>query len=112
MARTVQAVIDRVRELLQDADGTRYPDISLCAHTVDAIEQARSLRPDLFVGAYLAALPESLLPGDTLPLPNQLFAAVSYYVAGCAELRDDEFAVDGRVLSLQQAYTKKLIAGM
>lgn len=112
MARTVQAVLTRVRELVQDDDGTRYTDAQLCAHTVDAIQIARSLRPELFVGEYLTALPDTLTPGDTLPLPDQLFAAVSYYVAGSAELRDDEFAVDGRAITLQGAYTKKLISGM
>lgn len=112
MARTVQAVLTRVRELVQDADGTRYTDEQLCSHTVDAIQTARSTRPDLFVGAFLTPLPDTLLPGDTLPLPDQLFAAVSYYVAGSAELRDDEFAVDGRAITLQQAYNKKLISGM
>lgn len=112
MARTVQAVITRVREVLQDADGARYTDLELCAHCVDAIQQARSVRPDLFIGQYAAPLPDVLVPADPLPLPDQLFAAVGYYVSGNAELRDDEFAVDGRAATLSKAYTQKLMQGV
>lgn len=112
MARTVQAGIDRVREILQDKDGTRYSDAELCAHFLDAVQQARSVRPDLFIGAYSTPLPSALAPADTLPLPDQLFATVCWYVSGAAELRDDEFAVDGRAMVLQGLLTKKLVSGM
>lgn len=112
MARTVQAVIGRAQEILQDADGTRYPVEDLCGYVVDAIQQARSVRPDLFVGQYAAALPDTITPAEPLPLPDAIFAGVCYYVSGCAELRDDEFAVDGRAMTLRESYTKKLITGM
>lgn len=112
MARTAQDVITRAREILQDADATRYSDPELLSHTVDAILQARSVRPDLFVGEYAVALPDTLELASELPLPDQLFAGVCYYVAGCAELRDDEFAVDGRAMTLKESYTKKLVSGM
>ena len=112
MARTVQAVIDRVRETLQDAQGIRYSTAEICSHTVDAVVQARSVRPDLFVDSYAAPLPDVLTAIDTLPLPDQLFAALAYYVTGACELRDDEFALDGRAMTLMQGYTKKLVQGM
>ncbi len=112
MARTVQAVLNRAREILQDIDATRYPDAELTAHVVDAIVQARYVRPDLFVADYQTPLPDSLLPSDILPISDQFFAAVAYYVSGCAELRDDEFAVDGRAMTLREALVKKLVSGM
>ena len=112
MARTVQAVIDRVQQLLNDARGVRYPPEQLRAHIVDAIVEARSVRPDLFVDEYTVPLPDTLLQGDVLPLPDQFFASVCMYVAGMAELRDDEFAVDGRAMTLQQMFARKLTTGV
>lgn len=112
MARTVQGVINRVRELLQDAEGQRYLTEELLQHVVDSVVHARSVRPDLFVGAYTTPLPDALALEDPFPLPDQFFAAAAYYVAGCAELRDDEFAVDNRAMTLQQTYTKKLVSGV
>lgn len=111
MARTVQQVLDRAWEILQD-DGTRYPEAELCAHVVDAVQQVRSVRPDIFVGAYAAALPDTLTVAQALPIPDQFFASVSQYVAGMAELRDDEFAIDGRAMMMKETLTKKLVSGM
>ena len=112
MARTVQAVFDRVRELLQDKQGERYLDEELAAHVVDAVVCARAVRPDLFVASYETPLPDTLDPTDTLPLPDQFFAAVCYDVVGAAEERDDEFAVDGRAANLKKALVEKLVTGM
>lgn len=112
MARTVQAVLTRAAEVLNDESFVRYTQAQLLQHVVDAVVHARSVRPDLFVGQYQNTLPDSLQTTDTLPLPDQFFAAVALYVAGMAELRDDEFAVDGRAMTIQQALTKKLVAGM
>jgi hypothetical protein len=123
MARTVQDAIDRVRELLQDqkpsnadADwaGERYMTPELLSYMVDAIDQARSVRPDLFLGKYADPIPPvvPLALTDPFPLPGQLFNGACYFIAGNAELRDDEFAVDGRAMTLKESYTKKLVSGM
>lgn len=112
MARTCQRVIDRVSEILQDEGQTRYLVSEQLNHIVDAIVAIRSVRPDVFVDNYVTPLPDTLVPGDLLPVPDQYFASIAYYVAGCCELRDDEFAVDGRAMTLREALTKKLVAGM
>lgn len=112
MARTVQAVVDRVREILQDANGVRYPEAELRGYIVDAIVEARSVRPDLFVASYQTPLPDSLALADPLHLPDQFFTTVCYYVSGRAELRDDEWAVDGRAMTLLKTLTQKLTTGM
>lgn len=112
MARKVQAVTDRVQQLLNDARGVRYPLDQLRGYVVDAVVEARSVRPDLFVGEYAVPLPDTLEQDDPLPLPDQFFAAVCMYVAGIAELRDDEFAVDGRAMTLQQMFARKLTTGV
>lgn len=112
MARTVQAVVDRVREILQDEDGIRYPDVDVCSYVVDGIQQARSVRPDLFIGQYNVALPDTVTTAVTLPLPDSIFNALCYFVSGSCELRDDEFAVEGRAMVLRESYNKKLVSGM
>jgi len=111
MARTVQQVFDRVATILQDKQFARYTVDELSTLVVDGIEQARTLRPDLFIGQYSVPLPDAVAPTDTIPLPDHIFAGLCYYVAGNAELRDDEFAVDGRAMVLKEAYTKKLVQG-
>lgn len=111
MPRTCQDVLDRVRETLNDRAGTRYLTDELMSHLNDAIQQARSVRPDLFIGVYAAPI-ETPAPTDPFPLPDRLFNAVCYFVIGNAELRDDEFAVDGRAMTLKESYNKKLISGM
>lgn len=112
MARTCQRVIDRVNEILQDTGNVRYTESEKLNHIVDAVEQIRAVRPDVFVASYATPLPDSLLAASLLPTPDQYFAAICYYVAGCCELRDDEFAVDGRALSLRDSLVKKLVSGI
>lgn len=78
----------------------------------DAIVEARSVRPDLFVGGYLSATPQVTVVGNAIPLPDQFFVSLVYYITGRAELRDDEFAVDGRAMTLAGAFKSKLIQGV
>lgn len=111
MARTVQAVINRCREILQDNAGERYTQDEMISHLVDAVHVARSVRPDLFVGQYATPIADTYVPTDPFPLPEQFFATACYYVCGASELRDDEFAVDGRAMTLQAALTSKLVKG-
>lgn len=112
MARTVQDVIAHARIPLNDVAGERYLDAEMAAYVLDAFHEARSIRPDLFVGQFLAAVPDELQLTDPFPLPDQFFRAVSEYVTGVAEMRDDEFAVDGRAMTLKASLTSKLIKGV
>jgi hypothetical protein len=112
MARTVGDCFNEVYVTLQDTARTRYLLNELQAFMLDAVIEARSIRPDLFIGRLEEDL--SLTPvaeTDPFPLPSQFFPAVSYYISGRAELRDDEFAADGRAMTLLSAYGKKLLAG-
>lgn len=111
MPRTVQDGIDRVLQILQDEEASRYPQDQVLSHFVDVVAEARSIRPDLFVGAYATPLPVALAPADPFPLPGQFFNAACMFVVGALELRDDEFAVDGRAALLLQTLTKKLVTG-
>lgn len=109
MARTVADVLSRARETLQDTAGVRYPEPQLIGYVSDAVIEARSIRPDLFVGSYDVPLTDVTDTAAPFPLPDQFFPAVCFYVTGRAELRDDEFAVDNRAMTLLSAYRNKLL---
>ena len=112
MARTVQDLITRVQQILQDNDGVRYPvNTDLLPLVVDMVHTARSVRPDLFVAVYGTAIPDAFALADPFLLPDQFFRSAAYFLSGNAELRDDEFAVDGRAMVLKEAFTKKLVTG-
>ena len=112
MARTVQAVLDSARVILNDAAATRYTDPQLCEYVLDAMVEARYIRPDLFVGVYNTPLPDVIVPTDPFPLSPQFFAAVREFIVAMAELRDDEWVNEGRVSVLRTSLTKKLTTGM
>lgn len=105
-------VIARARDILQDLDATRYPDVDLLRYVSDAQRRGRSVRPDLFVGAYTTPIGEVIDVNADLVLPDQFVEAMGLYVAGRAEIRDDEFAVDGRAAQLLGALTQKLLQGV
>lgn len=111
MPFTTASLLERAREILQDDAGTRYTDSQLLLHARDAVVLVRTLRPDLFVGSYATPLPTSFTVDDTVNLPDQFFVATAEYVAGMAEMRDDEFAVDGRAMTFRTQLTKKLVTG-
>lgn len=110
----VQTVIDESRAVLQDTDaaqGYRYTDNDLLRYVRDAVISARALRPDIFIGQYSIPIPPSYALADTFPLPDTYLAAVSHYVAGRAEMRDDEFAVDGRAAMFYKSLSTALVKG-
>lgn len=115
--RKVSDLLDRVRQVLQDQDqdNYRYPTVDLVGYLNDAVLEARRLRPDLFLGSYLKALPQAPTDASTdwstvaFPLPDQYFVAAYNYVAGRAEFRDDEFAVDNRAMTLMGQFTTMLM---
>lgn len=111
MARLVSDAVDQARVILNDVDGTRYADADFYRYVNDAVVDARSLRPDLYVGSYGTPLTEVTALTDPIPLPDQFFTALTYLIAGRAELRDDEFAVDNRAMTLMSAFRKKLTEG-
>lgn len=117
--RTVADLISRVRQVLQDEDAGnyRYPTSSIVGYYNDSILVARRLRPDLFIGRFGLAAPQA--PSDpatnysTVPfmLPDDYFPPTCDYVAGRSELRDDEFAVDGRAMTFVSSFSQALMGG-
>ena len=113
MPFTGQRVIDRAQEILQDTAGVRYPIADLVDYLNEGIVAIRRVRPDLFIGQYttpLTAVTEGTL-ANALPTPDSVFEGLAYYVAGRAELRDDEFAVDGRAMTMMGRLNTNLLQG-
>lgn len=112
MALTVQYVVDRVREVLNDAAGDRYTDPQLFAYIGEAYRIARRIRPDIFVYQYGTPITAPTSLGQRLVTPDSVAEAVAHYVTGRAEFRDDEFSVDGRAMALMGKFESVLIKGV
>lgn len=113
MAKTVGNVIEEARAILQDTSSQvyRYSTADLFAYLNNALLEMRRVRPDLFY-AYIGADTPEFVPGDEaelFPISAMYFTPVVFYVAGTAELRDDEFTVDARAVTLMQQFTAKLL---
>jgi len=112
MAYKVQDVVDRALVILQDAKMVRYTEPQLLALVNDAIELAYDTRPDLRVGQYGTPFTPLTALTQDFPLPSRFVSPVADYVAGRAELRDDEFALDGRAMALSGVLTRVLLSGV
>jgi hypothetical protein len=102
----VGEIIDYVRDILQDRDDAvrRYPDDSLIRNLNLAVLEIRRVRPDYFIGAFGAPVVQYSLPATEVQLPETCIPSLVKYVAGMAELRDDEYTTDGRAAALLQAF--------
>lgn len=105
---TVSDIITRARVDLNDeeADEFRYSTAELLAHVNSAMFEIRRNRPDFFYGVStttqytltdVTALTEFAFP--------QFAEPVAKFVAGRAEIRDDEFTADGRAVQLLQMFS-------
>lgn len=111
MSFTVADVIAEAQVYLSDRAGTRYLEADLIRYVRQGYHKAVTLRPDLLIYGYSDTAPTLATTGATVPLPDHVLEALSYYVAGRAELRDDEFAVDGRAMTFKQMLDSYLLKG-
>ena len=116
MPKSVDDARTDARVILNDTLGDRYTDADLVSDFNSAISMTKMLRPDVFkLGE---ALPEfttadlGLGTPTDFPLPEIFYQSFVYYMAGNAELRDDEFAVDGRAMTLLTAYRRNLTGNL
>jgi hypothetical protein len=109
---TFRQVIDDARVLLNDVivEGVtpRYSDSQLLTYAQQAVHEARRIRPDMFLSNLTGALPTHQLT-DTIPLGEEYTLYVTDFLVGRAELRDDEFAVDGRGVALMTRFKSGLL---
>lgn len=110
-ARLIQDAINEVRDILQDTDAAnyRYSDASLVRYLNNAFYEVKRLRPDMFVLGDEIPVFTAVQFDQPYPLPAATFQGVVYFIAGSAELRDDEFAVEGRAMTLLGAFKASLV---
>lgn len=115
MSFTIEYPIARAREILQDLDRQRYPDQTLLDALNIAITSMMRVRPDIVsLQGDIPGFPYDTgsLDGSVLfPVSQQFIEPVVVFVAGWAELRDDEFAVDNRANVLITRFASQLTMG-
>ncbi|CAG2132516.1 DUF6682 family protein [Cupriavidus numazuensis] len=102
---TVQEVIDRGREPLNDADKVRYPDSTLLNYLNDGLAEIYTIRPDLRFGSYGTPVARVALT-DTFPLSFAHEVAIKHYMVYRSELTDDENVNTNRADKTYQLFTK------
>jgi hypothetical protein len=111
VAYTVSQIITSARSVLQDtAVPFRYSDPDLLDPVNYAVHTVIRSRPDLYWGNYPIVTPQLTL-SDAWPLSDVYVSGVVGFVAGWAELRDDEYAEDKRAALLLSALRPMLVNG-
>ena len=110
---TFQSITDEARVLLNDqvldeSTVTRYTETQLLGYARQGLVEARRVRPDLFLSNLTGAFP-AFAEADTVPMPEEYHVCLVDYITHRAELRDDEFAVDGRASALYQKFKAGLM---
>ena len=95
MPRTAGEVIDSAVETLNDVDQDRYTDPEFFGFIVDALQAAKTARPDLFIGAFSTPI-DIDDRADELPIDDQFFRPIVDYVIARCETKDDEAVETGR----------------
>lgn len=122
MAKSIDDCLREARAIINDTDvPQRYDDALLLRILNTALREVYALRPDAFVGNFssgvlsantITDLVEADLeqdPETAFPLDDRLFySPVVLYVAGKAELSDDEFANDNRAMIVLAAFRSQL----
>lgn len=117
MAKTVEQIILGARVILQDeVDPFRYTQDELLSHLNNSLYELKRLRPDAWLSWFGKELPEytniSADLASQIPINPIFYQQIIYYVAGYAELRDDEYTVDGRAAVLLQAFVANVSTPM
>lgn len=111
--KTLGDCIDEARTILQDkVEPYRYSDAELASIFTNACYEIKRLRPDAYIGGYGVDL-TIYTDGDLaleVPFPSTMFQPVVLFMAGFAELRDDEFTVDNRAGTLLRSFAGQLVA--
>lgn len=96
MAKLVSEVITQARYILGDTQMPyRYTQAELVLHVNSAVGEVKRVRPDHFDGTQDDDL-QFVAEEDPFPLQDLLFIPCVFYVAGTAELTDDEHVNSSR----------------
>lgn len=111
---TFQQILDDARVVLNDqldpsgSNDPRYTEAQLMLYARQALVEARRIRPDLFLSNLTGDFP-AYAATDNVPVPEAYVVPLIDYVISRAEMRDDEFAVDGRAATLFQKFKSGLM---
>ncbi len=123
--KTLDDCINEARIILNDegfaGQPFRYSNARLLAILNTALREVYRLRPDAYIGNFTTGVLSNNLattfveadlgqdPATPYPLDDRLFfSPVVYYLAGQAELADDEFTDSSRAQSLLTAFRQML----
>lgn len=109
---TVGDFVDRARVLLQDeVEPYRYETSELIASLNEAHMEAKRLRPDLYLNTFGNAAPSYTTENDEIgdTIPYQYRPTFIYYMAGNAQLRDEEETQDARATIFLNKFTAQLL---
>jgi len=98
-------VILNARDILQDTvtGAFRYSDVSLYRAFNVGLQEMKRMRPDAYLKqGKIQPVPiiDATTVAATLPVDDMFASALIYFVAGYAELREDQFTQDGRASAL------------
>jgi hypothetical protein len=107
--KTVEQIVAGARRILQDeVEPYRNPTDDLLSFLNNGLYELKRLRPDAWLGFYGKDLPEyadnSTDLASTIPVNAMFYQGLIYFISGYAELKDDEFTVDGRAALLLKAF--------
>ena len=114
MARTIGSLLTEARVILQDTESGayRFPDAELFQAFNGALLEARTKRPDLFLGMGLrTAVPAYDATVDlttAFPLDDVAYTPILYYIVGRTELRDSTYSDDSRAVSMMNKFVSQL----
>ena len=115
MPWTIADAVDLARNLLQDqTEDYRHTDDKLVSYYNHALIETNRIRPDLFLqtaGVVTKYTSADISAETAFPIVDFYITPVADYIAGMAELEDDEFAVDGRAVVLMQVFKAALRSG-
>jgi len=107
--KTVEQIIGDSRRILQDeVVPYRNSQADLIGSLNNGFYELKRLRPDAWLTFFGKDLPEYTDTAADLatvvPLNQTFIQQLIYWVSGYAELKDDEYTVDGRAALLLQAF--------
>lgn len=109
---TVAKVVTEARKLLQDTiEPFRYTDEDLVLALNYGLDTARRLRPDLFLSMSFSPPYFAAADATAFSIDAQYRLPFVYFVAGHAQLRDEEDTQDNRAAAFLGRFTASLLTG-
>lgn len=113
MAKTIGDIIGEARVFIQDTEAAtqRNSDEELLEYLNNGIYEIRRLRPDFFVNIFETDVPQYTTAQLTTeyPLDGQTTQALAYFIAANEQVKDDEYAVEGRAAGLMALFRQNLL---